>query len=289
MAVGDVPTAKRQAVASPAANGEVRAQVSPPRAPQPTTQQNPREQNPLLKIAVEMEAKEKRLAASRGESAALDQQKRRERVETIYRFLLAQQRANEDKKRQEQVRLAQIEIRRQKEENDQKEKEAAEQRRIAAIREKDRLDNIRIKQAQEQALQEEQQRKAARAAATAERKRREGMRNAQAELRQHQEACDRYRAEQAHCKKRKAELQNDPNRNFHSYFDTIKYWPLPRGERQNHYMRGLLANQHMPSSADSDLAIAIKYAKEHWYYYRQYPQDVECTVQDAKAVKQKKQ
>ena len=286
MVDGEVPSAKRQAVASAAINTGVRTQISPQLMTQLPTQSEPRAQNDLLKLAVEAEGKENRLAASKG--AALSSQKRRERVEAIYRFLETQYKANMEKKRQEMFSLAQIESKRQKDENDQREMEATEQQRIAAVQEKDRLDKLRIMKAQEKSNQEVEQRKAARIAAIAEKKRRQGLLVAQEEEREHQEAVRRYRAENEHNDKRKAELQQDSNRNFHSYLETIKYWPLPKGERQNQYMRGLLANQRMPSSLDSDLAIAIKYAKEHWYYYRQYPRDLECSVQDAKAAEEKK-
>ncbi|KAJ4377099.1 hypothetical protein N0V86_006540 [Didymella sp. IMI 355093] len=64
--------------------------------------------------------------------------------------------------------------------------------------------------------------------------------------------------------KRKAELGKDPGALYHSYTEYLEYFPLVRCERPNPYLVGLLANQAMPVESDSDLGLAIQYAKRHW-------------------------
>ncbi|KAL6703362.1 hypothetical protein ACN47E_009704 [Coniothyrium glycines] len=80
--------------------------------------------------------------------------------------------------------------------------------------------------------------------------------------------------------KRKSEIKADPNANFHSLLEAYEYWPLPKGERQNRYLLGLLANQRMPMEVDSELGHAIIWAKKNWQLYREYPRDVkECAME----------
>lgn len=54
---------------------------------------------------------------------------------------------------------------------------------------------------------------------------------------------------------------------YHSYHAYLEQHPLRRGERENPYMLGLLANQRMPEDLTSDRAVAIRYAKNHWESY----------------------
>lgn len=100
---------------------------------------------------------------------------------------------------------------------------------------------------------------------------------------QERDAIDRAEAlERERRAKRKAELSQDPDRNFHSLLETLEHWPLKAGQRVDSYIRTLLANQRMPMERDSDLGIAITYAKKHWGDYRQYPKDVTRTAQEAR-------
>jgi hypothetical protein len=46
-----------------------------------------------------------------------------------------------------------------------------------------------------------------------------------------------------------------------------------RGERENLYLRRLLANRPMPMEKDSELALAITYAKDHWWNFAVWPED----------------
>lgn len=91
-------------------------------------------------------------------------------------------------------------------------------------------------------------------------------------------------AESVHARReaRKTELKQDPNRNYHSLLETLDFWPLERGQRVDPYIRSLLANQRMPVEEESDLGVAIVYAKKHWEEYRRYPKDVERTSEDAR-------
>ncbi|KAH9880469.1 hypothetical protein IAQ61_000760 [Plenodomus lingam] len=168
------------------------------------------------------------------------------------------------------------------------EAEMATAKRLAL--EKDCLAQIEIARRQEQARFEEKRRKAARLAAAAEKQHREIFQRMEAMERQRREAAEEEAAaalERQRRAQRKAELKTDSDRNFHSYLECLEYWPLAKGEYQSPYMKSLLANQRVPTFAETDSAIAIKYAKKHWYLYRLYPQDIALTIEEAKAEEMK--
>jgi hypothetical protein len=74
--------------------------------------------------------------------------------------------------------------------------------------------------------------------------------------------------------KRREELRKDPSANYRHILEVYKLMPLKKGELPNKYLLGLIANRLMPMDLDSDLALAITYAKDHWDYYGQWPKDV---------------
>ncbi|CAN9384844.1 unnamed protein product [Alternaria alternata] len=74
--------------------------------------------------------------------------------------------------------------------------------------------------------------------------------------------------------KRREELRKDPSANYRHILEVYKLMPLNKGELPNKYLLGLIANRPMPLDLDSDLALAITYAKDHWDYYGQWPKDV---------------
>ncbi|CAI9631933.1 unnamed protein product [Alternaria burnsii] len=74
--------------------------------------------------------------------------------------------------------------------------------------------------------------------------------------------------------KRREELRKDPSANYRHILEVYKLMPLKKGELPNKYLLGLIANRPMPMDLDSDLALAITYAKDHWDYYGQWPKDV---------------
>ena len=62
-------------------------------------------------------------------------------------------------------------------------------------------------------------------------------------------------------------IASDPYVNYRNYLESLKYFPVPRGERPNPYLSGLIANQILPAERNSDRAITIRYAKKHWDKY----------------------
>ncbi|KAF2849711.1 hypothetical protein T440DRAFT_361613, partial [Plenodomus tracheiphilus IPT5] len=156
--------------------------------------------------------------------------------------------------------------------------------------ESDRLAQIQIAQRQEETRQREESRNNARLIAATEKQRRELLRRNEVAENERQEAARISAAaalERQRRAKRKAELQRDPDRNFHSYLECLEFWPLAKGESQNTYMRSLMANQRMPLDEDTDTAIAVKFAKKHYNWYREYPRDVALCVKEAKEEEEK--
>ncbi|KAH7562813.1 hypothetical protein J3E72DRAFT_373702 [Bipolaris maydis] len=47
-----------------------------------------------------------------------------------------------------------------------------------------------------------------------------------------------------------------------------------RGERPDPYLKSLLANQMIPHDKECELALAITFAKENWWYFATWPKDV---------------
>ena len=73
--------------------------------------------------------------------------------------------------------------------------------------------------------------------------------------------------EAAHHAEREYIIASDPHMNYRNYLESLKYFPVPRGERPNPYLSGLIANQVLPADSNSDRAIAIRFAKKHWDRY----------------------
>ncbi|KAL6160621.1 hypothetical protein ACJBU6_01152 [Exserohilum turcicum] len=88
--------------------------------------------------------------------------------------------------------------------------------------------------------------------------------------RQQAAALERERAE-----KRKEELRKDPSANYRHILEVYKLIPLDRkhGELPSPYLLRLLANRPMPDDEESELALAIVYAKDHWGDFAMWPQD----------------
>ena len=78
------------------------------------------------------------------------------------------------------------------------------------------------------------------------------------------------------------EIRRDSSALFRHYDEYLEYYPLGVGERRSQYHSRLLANQRMPMDPDTDLAIAVAYAKKHWDIYMEYPRDVQRAVGYAK-------
>lgn len=105
----------------------------------------------------------------------------------------------------------------------------------------------------------------------------------QNELREQQLLAEAERMEHQRQSKRKKEIIKDPSALYRHYHEFLRYYPLSKGERKNRYFANLLANQFMPMEEHSDLGLAIKYAKEHWDTYLEYPRDVAMTARMVRA------
>jgi hypothetical protein len=87
--------------------------------------------------------------------------------------------------------------------------------------------------------------------------------------------------EAAHHAEREYIIASDPHMNYRNYLESLRYFPVPRGERPNPYLSGLIANQILPADPNSDRAIAIRFAKKHWDKYWEM-RDIELVLEWAK-------
>jgi hypothetical protein len=87
--------------------------------------------------------------------------------------------------------------------------------------------------------------------------------------------------EAAHHAEREYIIASDPHMNYRNYLESLKYFPVPRGERPDPYLSGLIANQILPADCNSDRAIAIRFAKKHWDKYWEM-QDMKLVLEWAK-------
>ena len=73
---------------------------------------------------------------------------------------------------------------------------------------------------------------------------------------------------------RRAELRKDPSANYRHILEVYRLFPLENGYKErNTYLTGLLANKCMPVDKDSELGLAVTYAKDHWEFFGQWPRD----------------
>jgi hypothetical protein len=74
---------------------------------------------------------------------------------------------------------------------------------------------------------------------------------------------------------RREQLRRDPSALYRHYNEYLEFFPLSKGEYRSQYHNNLLANRCMPIELDSDLSLAIQYAKDNWELFLQYPKGVE--------------
>ncbi|KAF2034160.1 hypothetical protein EK21DRAFT_108204 [Setomelanomma holmii] len=133
--------------------------------------------------------------------------------------------------------------------------------------EKSRRDAAQDKARLEQ-IEEQEQKKRDEAIARAAWERQEKERQAkQAEYDEWYKAQEEARLERERKRIRKEQLRKDESALFRHYDEYLEHFPLGPGEYRNSYHTTLLANRHMPDDLNSDLALAIQYAKDHWYYF----------------------
>jgi hypothetical protein len=69
--------------------------------------------------------------------------------------------------------------------------------------------------------------------------------------------------------------------NYRNYLESLEHFSVPRGERPNPYLAGLIANQILPADPNGDRAIAICFAKKHWDKYWEM-RDIDLVLEWAK-------
>ncbi|EUC42371.1 hypothetical protein COCMIDRAFT_8019 [Bipolaris oryzae ATCC 44560] len=75
---------------------------------------------------------------------------------------------------------------------------------------------------------------------------------------------------------RRQELRADISANYRHYLEVLQLIPLDwsSGERPDPYLKSLLANRMMPQDRECELALAITFAKENWWHFATFPEDV---------------
>jgi hypothetical protein len=167
----------------------------------------------------------------------------------------------------------------------QQQKEA-QARVVQQQREEQALQARRQKEAQEQRLKRQQE--AVRAAEAEKHRKRQAALVEESRKRQAQEYQRRLEEEAeyhrvAHAQKlererklvRKEQLRKDPSALYRYYNEYLSYFPLERDQRRSNYHNNLLANRAMTADANTNLDLAIQFAKDHWQWYLVFPQDAD--------------
>ncbi|KNG43911.1 2-dehydropantoate 2-reductase [Stemphylium lycopersici] len=81
--------------------------------------------------------------------------------------------------------------------------------------------------------------------------------------------------ERERIKRRIEELRKDSSSNYRHLLEKNELIPLKESETPDKYLMMLLANREMPLDKDSELALAIMFAKDYWEDYAEWPRDVE--------------
>jgi hypothetical protein len=143
--------------------------------------------------------------------------------------------------------------------------------------EKHRLQQQRARRRRlEQQKHQEEAQKLAAKAHRSEQKKAQALANAQAQKLQAQEQLALYntyleqervlreqKLERERALIRKEQLRKDPSALYRHYDEYLESFPLARGERKSQYHNNLLANRRMPAERESDLGLAIQYAKDN--------------------------
>jgi hypothetical protein len=179
-------------------------------------------------------------------------------------------------------------VQQQKNAQFQQQKEA-QARAIQQQREEQALQARRQKEAQEQRLKRQQE--AVRAAEAEKYRKRQAALVEESRKRQAQEYQRRLEEEAeyhrvAHAKKlererklvRKEQLRKDPSALYRHYNEYLSYFPLERDQRRSNYHNNLLANRAMTADANTNLDLAIQFAKDHWQWYLVFPQDADSAT-----------
>jgi hypothetical protein len=73
---------------------------------------------------------------------------------------------------------------------------------------------------------------------------------------------------------RRDQLRKDHSVLYRHYPEYLDFFPLPAGEDKDPYLKKLLANNPIPYKTAEDYVLAVKYAKEHWSLFLEYPRDM---------------
>jgi hypothetical protein len=196
---------------------------------------------------------------------------RRKHIEIQARHVQRQKEAElrlAKEKREAEVRLAQQQKDLHARLLQQKRKQEAEARRIHQQNENARAVEAKRRQAQQAKLDNELRARQARE--------QQVFLKEQAE--QHR-VVQEQRLERERRLVRKEQLSKDPSALYRHYNEYLEYFPLTRGERRSHYHNNLLANRRMPPEPESDIGLAIQFAKDNWEWYLQFPRDIDQAIQ----------
>jgi hypothetical protein len=74
---------------------------------------------------------------------------------------------------------------------------------------------------------------------------------------------------------RKEQLRKDPSALYRHYNEYLRYFPLEYDQRRSQYHNNLLANRTMTAEANTNLDLAIQFAKDNWQWYLMFPKDAD--------------
>lgn len=93
------------------------------------------------------------------------------------------------------------------------------------------------------------------------------------ELAEQARVHEQIRIEKEYKIQRKEQLRKDPTALYRHYLEYMEFFPPGPGQYRNQYLGSLLANRSMPLDLESDQAMAITFAKEHWSCFYSSPKD----------------
>ncbi|KAH7084304.1 hypothetical protein FB567DRAFT_593772 [Paraphoma chrysanthemicola] len=152
-----------------------------------------------------------------------------------------------------------------------------------AIQARQLEENHRQQEAMRKRQEEESQRQLCAQVEAAQRRQQE---QHAAEHRERVRIAEEQRLERERKAIHKQQLKKDRSSLYRYYDEYLEHFPLGVGERRNQYLNNLLANRRMPEDRNSDLGLAIQYAKDHWEFYTEYNSKTvkECAEDQRKAL-----
>ncbi|KAH7072007.1 hypothetical protein BKA63DRAFT_492657 [Paraphoma chrysanthemicola] len=204
-----------------------------------------------------------------------------------------QQRPQQQPHQQQTQKKGSPDTKRKHQEDDPSEQQAimdARRKQLESERQLQQQQAIRARQNEEYHRQQEAMRKRQeeerqqRAQAEAAQRRRQEQ--YAAEHRERMRIAEEQRLERERKAIRKQQLKKDKSSLYRYYDEYLEHFPLGIGERRNQYLNNLLANRRMPEDRNSDLGLAIQYAKDHWEFFVEYNSKIvkECAEDQRKVL-----